>query len=134
MIGAEGFVPPEGPGTNRADIYSLGKVRYEISTGKDRNEFPVVPAEMSNHAQGGDMALLNTIILKACRQKAWQRFQTTGEMMLALLSFQFNKDSLRKPEISQLQTKAVAVVGGAVATAILIGVMWRIVWLIRQGP
>ena len=54
--------------------------------------------------------------------------------MLALLSFQFNKDSLRKPEISQLQTKAVAVVGGAVATAILIGVMWRIVWLIRQGP
>ena len=32
-VGTEGFIAPEGPGTARADIYSLGKVLYQISTG-----------------------------------------------------------------------------------------------------
>jgi serine/threonine protein kinase len=31
-VRTEGFIPPEGPGTMQADIYSLGKVLYEIST------------------------------------------------------------------------------------------------------
>ena len=35
----EGFVPPEGPGSAQADVYSLGKVLYEIATGKDRMDF-----------------------------------------------------------------------------------------------
>ena len=35
-------MPPEGPGTPQADIYSLGKVLYEISMGKDRLDFPEV--------------------------------------------------------------------------------------------
>jgi len=30
FVGTEGFVPPEGPGTPQADIYSLGKVLYEM--------------------------------------------------------------------------------------------------------
>jgi serine/threonine protein kinase len=38
--GTIGFMPPEGPGTVQADIYSLGKVIYEAATGKDRQEFP----------------------------------------------------------------------------------------------
>ncbi len=40
FVGTEGYVPPEGPGTPSADIFSLGKVLYEISTGKDRLDFP----------------------------------------------------------------------------------------------
>src|SRR5690349_1741441 len=43
FVGTEGFIPPEGPGTPQADIYSLGKVLYEIATGKDRHEFPALP-------------------------------------------------------------------------------------------
>jgi len=26
LVGTEGYIPPEGPGTAQADIYSLGKV------------------------------------------------------------------------------------------------------------
>src|SRR5207344_3329971 len=39
-VGTEGFIPPEGPGTPAADLFSLGKVLYEASTGKDRQDFP----------------------------------------------------------------------------------------------
>src|SRR5213594_321057 len=34
FVGREGFIAPEGPTSPRADLFSLGKVLYEISTGK----------------------------------------------------------------------------------------------------
>src|SRR5437763_317479 len=34
FVGTEGFIPPEGPGTARSDIFSLGKVLYEASMGE----------------------------------------------------------------------------------------------------
>src|SRR6266511_2640248 len=46
FVGTMGFIPPEGPGTPQADLYSLGKVLYEISTGKDRQDFPELPVEL----------------------------------------------------------------------------------------
>src|ERR1041384_1485253 len=39
FVGTEGFIPPEGPGTVQADLYSLGKVFYEMATGMDRHGF-----------------------------------------------------------------------------------------------
>jgi serine/threonine protein kinase/Flp pilus assembly protein TadD len=45
-VGTEGFMAPEGPGTPQADIYSLGKVLYEMATGKDRHEFPDLPTAL----------------------------------------------------------------------------------------
>ena len=47
FVGTEGYVPPEGPGTPQADIFSLGKVIYEISTGKDRLDFPEIDSRLS---------------------------------------------------------------------------------------
>src|SRR5204862_7331615 len=35
FVGTLGYIPPEGPGSAQADIYSLGKVMYEMSTGKE---------------------------------------------------------------------------------------------------
>src|SRR6185312_11574146 len=46
-VGTEGFIPPEGPKSAQADIYGLGKVLYEIATGKDRMDFPELPENFS---------------------------------------------------------------------------------------
>ena len=40
FVGTEGFIPPEGPNSPQADLYALGKVLYEASMGKDRQDFP----------------------------------------------------------------------------------------------
>ena len=48
FVGTEGYMPPEGPGMPQADLYSLGKVLYEISTGGDRLEYPELPTALRN--------------------------------------------------------------------------------------
>ena len=42
-VGTLGFLPSEGAGDWRGDLYALGKVLYEASTGMDRNAFPDLP-------------------------------------------------------------------------------------------
>ena len=46
IVGTEGYLPPEGPGTPPADIYSLGRVLYEISTGMDRRRCAELPEDL----------------------------------------------------------------------------------------
>jgi serine/threonine protein kinase len=43
FVGTEGYVPVEGPGSSRADIFSLGRVLYEITTGFSQRRFPEIP-------------------------------------------------------------------------------------------
>jgi len=54
LVGTAGYITPEGPGTPQADLYALGKVIYEAAFGKDRQEFPALPADVasrSDHAR-----------------------------------------------------------------------------------
>ena len=132
LVGTEGFRAPEGSGTISADIYALGKVLYEISTGKDRNEYPSLPEFPDSRAETRDLVLLNKIILKACRLKAWQRYQTAEEMMLALLAFQLDKAALRRKENTDLLTKVFAIIGGIAALGVVGGLIWRFLWLLNH--
>ena len=47
-LGTRGYAPPEDPGRPPADLYSLGKVLYAISTGNEPEHFPELPAELSD--------------------------------------------------------------------------------------
>ena len=83
FVGTEGFVPPEGPGTFAADIYSLGKVLYEISSGKDRMEFPEVPDDLV----ASEWILWrewNAVICRACSPDLKERFANAAEFAEAL--------------------------------------------------
>ena len=87
IVGTEGYLPPEGPGTPQADIFALGKVLYEAATGMDRREFPKLPDDLRVWPDAAQVFELNEIILKACAQDSRHRYQTCDEMHadLALL-------------------------------------------------
>jgi serine/threonine protein kinase len=133
-VGTDGFIPGEGAGTIRADIYSLGKVLYELSTGKDRNEYPALPEDLKHDAEAHDLILLNRIILKACRTKPWQRYQTAEEMMSALLSFQFDKRNLQKSANVQLLGRLAGIGGAIVVLLVLIEVTRRLISMLKGDP
>src|SRR5437867_265747 len=87
IVGTEGYLAPEGPGSPQADIYSLGKVLYEISMGRDRRQFPDLPLDWQDNPDRVRLLELNEVLLKACAQDARQRYQSAEEMQadLALL-------------------------------------------------
>src|SRR6185295_13613705 len=74
IVGTEGYLPPEGPGTVQADIYSLGKVLYEISTGMDRRRFAALPEELWSWPDRTEVIEFNEIILRACAKDPGQRY------------------------------------------------------------
>ena len=73
FVGTEGYLPPEGPGTVQADVFSLGKVLYEISTGRDRQQFPELPTGVTELPDRAALAEFNEVILRACAPDAKQR-------------------------------------------------------------
>jgi len=79
-LGTEGYIPPEGPGTPQADLYSLGKVLYEASTGIDRLEYPALPPDVDAMTERETFLKLNSVILKACDNDLPQRYHTATEL------------------------------------------------------
>ena len=84
-VGTEGFIPPEGPGSPQADVYGLGKVLYEASTGKDRHEFPDLPTRLDQLPDRELFLELNEVILQACRNDVNKRYQSALDMHADLL-------------------------------------------------
>lgn len=85
FVGTEGFVPPEGPGSAQADVYSLGKVLYEMATGKDRLDFPELPDELPEGTKLKRWRTLNELICDVCDPKISRRkIRSAEELALEL--------------------------------------------------
>ena len=80
FVGTEGYVPPEGPGTPQADIFSLGKVLYEMSTGKDRLDFPELDSDLTDRVDKLQLMRLNDVLMIACATDPRQRYGSAAEM------------------------------------------------------
>jgi CHASE2 domain-containing sensor protein len=87
-VGTEGYIAPEGPGAAAADIYSLGKVMYEASMGRDRQQFPELPTSLADRTDMAMLLGLNAIILKACEEIVRKRYQSASELRADLLDLQ----------------------------------------------
>jgi serine/threonine protein kinase len=79
IVGTEGYLPREGPGTPAADLFALGKVLYETVTGLDRRQFPELPADMREWTDAKVAFELNTIILKLCAADSKARYAGASE-------------------------------------------------------
>ncbi|MFK7852204.1 MAG: SUMF1/EgtB/PvdO family nonheme iron enzyme [Akkermansiaceae bacterium] len=97
FVGTEGFVPPEGPGSAGADVYSLGKVLYEIATGKDRLEFPELPDDPPTGLERKRWLELNKIICDICDPRIKKRkISNAADLAFALRNLQGGKRRRRR--------------------------------------
>lgn len=76
FVGTEGYVPPEGPGSPDADLFSLGKVLYEIAMGKDRMDFPELSTSLDSHPERPRLLALNPVLLRACSANPAARYRS----------------------------------------------------------
>jgi serine/threonine protein kinase len=132
-VGTEGFIAPEGPGTVQADIYSLGKVLYEISTGRDRNDYPELPEHLEDNREGRDVIQFNKIVVKACRTNPGQRYKSADELMTALLTFQFCRHDPHREKTRDRLIKLIEVIGICVAIGVFTFLLCRIIRLSLHG-
>jgi hypothetical protein len=127
FVGTEGYLPPEGPGTRQADIFSLGKVLYELSTGQDRQQFPEMPTNIASLKDREQIAELTQVVLKACHSDAKQRYQSAAELQadLALLQSGQSVARLRRIEERLRFVQRAGALVTAVAAVIALGWWWQ---------
>jgi TolB-like protein len=116
-VGTAGFVPPEGPGAPAADVFALGKVLYEISTGLDRNDFPRLPAGLRELADGRALLELNEILLRACDPDPGARYPDGAALLADLALLQGGRSLRRRRTVARL-VRAAALVAAAAALAL----------------
>jgi len=90
-VGTVGYLAPEGPGSPAADIYSLGKVLYEISTGRDRLDFPRMPDNFEAIPDKKIWRGLNAVVCKACNTSPRDRHDSASSLGAELMELSDEK-------------------------------------------
>jgi len=92
--GTLGYIAPDKTPSPQGDIYSLGKVLYEMSTGKSCQDFPELPTTLDDE-HGQALLELNEITLKACEHEQKNRYQSAKELFEELQLLQAGKSLKR---------------------------------------
>ena len=118
VAGTPGYAPLEGPGTTAADVFSLGKVIYEILMGLDRASFPRLPPGFETWPDRILLLELNEIIAKACDPSPARRHPDGSSLL------DENRDLQSGRSVRQLRRRPQAMrtsaVGLAAAVALLV--------------
>ena len=107
-VGTLGFLPEEGSEDWRGDLYALGKVLYEASTGMDRNAFPDLPSHARSNPAACTFMKLNKIYLRACSLD--ERDGYSGAAQLATTLKQINAPSVFSGPFSWREKRLLAMV------------------------
>ncbi len=79
IAGTEGYMPVEGPGRPTGDIFSLGKVLYEMVTGEECKQYPAL-LDSHSERQKPEFQGLRKVILKACEHMPEDRYQDADSL------------------------------------------------------
>src|SRR3984893_11602780 len=122
FVGTEGYVPPEGPGTAQSDVFSLGKLLYEVSTGKDRLDFPEIDSQLSQRPEREQLLQLNNVLVKACANAPKKRSDTAAEITRDLAALDNGKRPARPKSLWKI----------AIATMSILAIGATAFWLYSQ--
>ena len=131
FVGTEGYVPPEGPGTVQADVYSLGKCLYEMAMGKDRLAFPSPPTALDGLPDQECLLELNEIITTACAPDAARRYRTAGALCADLRRLQEGA-SVRQSRLTRRRVRSG--LWAAAALAVLALAWLGLAWVKGRSP
>lgn len=126
IVGTVGYIPPEGPGNASGDIYSVGKLLYELSTGLSVNEFPQLPENIGDFPDRARMLELDTIISKACAPNPKSRYESASELLRDLeLLATGSKIQLQRRRLSLLPKVGLPVAVLGLLGTLLIDYYWH---------
>lgn len=97
VVGTPGYAPPENHGTPQGDVYSLGRLLYVTSTGRNVNETGFAPRDEADTDSPGFAEWLR-ILRKACADRPADRYGSAKAMLADLI--------MLKTEISQSWLKS----------------------------
>ncbi len=121
FVGTEGYIPPEGPSSPAADLYALGMVLYECSTGCLPEQFPKVPPEWFAEAAGPESLEFHEVVLRACEGAKERRYQSAEEMQADLALLQSGQ-SVRHVRALERRGRRWRRIGGAAAISVALAV------------
>ena len=123
LVGTAGYIAPEGPGTDQADLYALGKALYEAAFGKDRREFPALPADVLSRPDHQLLLELNEVIATACAHDPKQRYANANAMLRELESLAAGRSVKRQRSHQQILSHAAKLALACLAMAIAWGIV-----------
>ena len=128
IVGTEGYLPPEGPGNPQGDLYSLGKLLYEASTGLNRGEYPRLPKNLGALPDARELLEFNEVLLKACAKDTARRYHRAEELLadLALLERGDSVRRLRRLERHHAVLKRVGI--AVLAAGLVVTAAWWQSW------
>lgn len=119
FVGTEGYIPPEGPGTPAADLYSLGIVLYEMATGKHPDEFPEPGPRLESDPDHARWLEFNAVIHRASQADARLRYRSAEamyadlELLLEGRSVRARRARAQRWAVARKGVLALAVLGAA---------------------
>ena len=131
FVGTEGFVPPEGPGTISSDLFALGRLLYEMATGRDRLDFPKLPDNLDELPDRAALLEFNEVMLKAGDPDRARRYSSAAELVRDLQLLEAGK-SVRRLRLLESRF-ALALRTAAVATVVTVIAIVAWLWATHQA-
>jgi WD40 repeat protein len=130
FVGTEGYVAPEGPGRQPADIYALGKLLYEMMTGLSPKEssslgpkekYPSLPEGWDKAPDFQALNELRQVVLRACEPDLKRRYQTVEEMQSELELLKSHKSLVRLRKLQRAYRRLLLTAAGVAGMTVLGG-------------